>query len=96
MASYKGYVETEQTSNIHFMIAEGDIVVMEFDSAQTTHDGDSHHNEHCLVIRVRDNKICEVREHADSHYSFEVCMGTPEKRAAVHDRLARLRAGQEP
>jgi hypothetical protein len=48
------------------------------------------------VIRVRDNKICEVREHADSHYSFEVCMGTPEKRAAVHDRLARLRAGQEP
>jgi hypothetical protein len=97
-ALYKGYVETEESANanIHFMIAEGDIVVMEFDAAYTTYDGDSYHNQYCIVIRVRDDKICEVREHADTRYSFEVCMGTPEKRAAVHDRLARLRAGQEP
>ena len=43
-------------------------------------------------IRVRDGKISEVREHADTLYSDRVCMGTPDKRAGVLERLAKLRA----
>ena len=93
-ALYAGYEAGGSNATVHFMIAEGDIVVMEFDAAFRTHDGDAYHNQYCLVIRVRDGKIAEVREHADTHYSYEVCLGTPEKRAGVLDRLQRLRSGQ--
>jgi ketosteroid isomerase-like protein len=92
-ALYADYHEEEPSANVHFMIAEGDIVVMEFDAEFTLHDGDNYHNQYCIVIRVRDGKIAEVREHADTLYSEIVCMGTPEKKAGVMDRLARLRAG---
>jgi hypothetical protein len=93
-ALYAGYQPGGSSTNVHFMIAEGDIVVMEFDAAFTTHDGDAYHNQYCLVIRVRGDKVCEVREHSDTHYSYEVCLGTPQKRAGVLGRLARLRAGR--
>ena len=79
--------------NVHFLVAEGDIVVMEFDAGYTTFEGEPYHNQYCLVIRVEGDRIAEVREHADTHYSYEVCLGTPEKRAGVHERLATLRAG---
>jgi ketosteroid isomerase-like protein len=91
-ALYANYADHEQKPNVHFMIAEGDICVMEFDAAFTTHDGDSYHNQYCIVIRVRDGKVAEVREHADTLYSERVCMGTPDKRAGVLERLAKLRA----
>jgi len=94
-ALYADYHEGEPSANVHFMIAEGDIVVMEFDAEFTLHDGDHYHNQYCLVVRVRDGKIAEVREHADTLYSEIVSMGTPEKKAGVMDRLARLRAGEE-
>ena len=94
-ALYADYDEGKPSANTHFMIAEGDIVVMEFDAEFTLHDGDHYHNQYCIVIRVRDGKIAEVREHADTLYSEIVCMGTPEKRAGVMDRLAELRAGKE-
>jgi uncharacterized protein len=93
-AIYKGYEVTPGHSNVHFMIAEGDVVVMEFDASFTTFEGEPYHNEYCLVFIVRDGKIAEVREHVDSHYSYEVCFGTPEKMAGAMDRLARLRAGE--
>jgi ketosteroid isomerase-like protein len=93
-AIYKGYEVGEGNSNVHFMIAEGDIVVMEFDAGFVTFDGEPYHNQYCLVIKVRDGLIAEVREHVDSHYSYEVCFGTPEKMAGAMDRLRRLRAGE--
>jgi len=77
------------------MVAEGDVVVMELDGARTTHDGDSYRNAYCITVQVRDGKIVKVREHADTLYNEQVCMGTPEKQAAVLDRLARLRAAAE-
>jgi len=95
-ALYRDFRGGMQTTNVHFLIAEGDIVVMEFDAAYTTHDGDAYHNQYCLVIRVRGDRICEVREHADTRYAYEVCMGTPAKRAGVLERLAKLRAGERP
>jgi uncharacterized protein len=94
-ALYADFNAEEPSMNTHFMIAEGDIVVMEFDAEFTLHDGDHYHNQYCIVIRVRDGKIAEVREHADTLYSEIVCMGTPAKKAGVMDRLTRLRAGEE-
>ena len=93
-ALYANYTAGGNHANVHFIVAEDDICVMAFDAAFTTHDGDSYHNQYCIVFRVRDGKIAEVREHADTLYSHDVCMGTPEKRIGVLDRLARLRAGE--
>jgi ketosteroid isomerase-like protein len=93
-AIYKGYDKSDTGSSVHFMIAEDDVVVMEFDAAFTTFEGEQYHNQYCLVFTVRDGRIAQVREHVDSHYSYEVLFGTPEKMAGVMDRLARLRAGE--
>ena len=79
------------STNMHFMIAEDDLVVLEYDAEFVTHDGDPCHNYYCMVIRVTDGKIAEVREHADTHYFHTVVMGTPEKRSAVLERLNRFR-----
>jgi hypothetical protein len=68
--------------------------VMEFDAAFTTFEGESYHNQYCLVFTVRDGRLAQVREHVDSHYAYEVLFGTPEKMAGVMDRLARLRGGR--
>lgn len=78
--------------NFHFIVAEGDVVVLEFDSTRTLHDGAPYHNHYCLVIHVRDGKIAEVREHTDSLYVQQTVMGTPASRDAVIKRLADLRA----
>lgn len=92
-ALYADYSQGDSAANVHFMIAEGDRVVMQFDAAYTTHDGERYHNVYSITFRVRDDKICEVWEHADTHYSHQVCMGTEEKRAGVLARLAEMRAG---
>jgi hypothetical protein len=94
-ALYVGYEPDHGGKNVHFMIAEGNIVVMEFDSAFTTFEGERYHNQYCLVFILRDGLIAEVREHVDSHYAYEVCFGTPEKMAGVMGRLERLRAGEK-
>ena len=92
-ALYKGY-EAGDGSNMHFMIAEGDIVIMEFDAKFTGWEGEAYHNYYCLVFVLRDGKIAEVREHADTKYVWDTLLATPEKRDAVSDRLSRLRAGE--
>jgi ketosteroid isomerase-like protein len=94
-AIYRGYDKNAQSSNVHFMIAEGDVVVMEFDASFTTFEGEPYHNQYCLVFIVRDGMIAEVHEHVDTAYSRDVILGTPEKHAGVMDRLARLRAGEK-
>jgi uncharacterized protein len=94
-ALYKGYHAGDgDNSNVHFMIAEGDIVIMEFDAKFTGWDGEAYHNYYCLVFVLRDGKIAEVREHADTKYVWDTLLATPEKRDAVQDRLRQLRAGE--
>ena len=93
-ALYKGYEADGDNSNVHFMIAEGDIVIMEFDAKFTGWDGEAYHNYYCLVFVLRDGKIAEVREHADTKYVWDTLLATPEKRDAVQDRLRRLRSGE--
>jgi ketosteroid isomerase-like protein len=91
-ALFADYENAPANTNLHFMIAEGDVVVMEFDTAFTTHDGEKYHNQYCLSITVRDGKVAHLREHADTLYSERVCMGTPAKKAGVLTRLETLRA----
>ena len=90
-AVYANYDDAVGSTNMHFMIAEDDLVVLEFDAAFLTHDGQPYHNYYCLVVRVADGKIAEVREHADTHYFHNVVMGTPEQRSAVLQRVNKLR-----
>ena len=92
-ALYNGY-EAGNGSNVHFMIAEGDIVIMEFDAKFTGWEGEAYHNYYCLVFVLRDGKIAEVREHADTKYVWDTLLATPEKRDAALHRLRRLRAGE--
>ena len=91
-ALYKDADTTAEATNFHFIIAEGDIVVLEFDVARALHDGGNYHNQYCMVVHVRDGKIAEVREHTDTLYSDNVIMGTPEKKAAFTQRLNKLRS----
>ena len=91
-AVYANAEDAASSTNMHFMIAEDDLVVIEFDAAFTTHTGEPYHNYYCMVIVCSDGKIAEVREHADTHYFHEVVLGTPEKRSAVLARVDRLRA----
>src|SRR5882757_9435918 len=91
-AVYANYAEAVGSTNIHFMIAEDDLVVFEFDSEFVTHEGEPYHNHYCMVVRVADGKIAEVREHSDTLYFHDVVMGTPEKRSAVLERLNEFRA----
>lgn len=90
-AVYANYDDVVGSTNIHFMIAEDDLVVFEFDSEFVTHEGEPYHNHYCMVVRVAEGKIAEVREHSDTLYFHEVVMGTPEKRSGVLKRLNRLR-----
>ena len=93
-ALYRGYEAGGDNSNVHFMIAEGDIVIMEFDAKFTGWEGEAYHNYYCLVFVLRDGKIAEVREHADTKYVWDTLLTPPEKCDAVLDRLKRLRAGE--
>ena len=94
-ALYTGYeAGDENSSNVHFMIADGDIVIMEFDAKFTGWEGEAYHNYYCLVFVLRDGKIAEVREHADTKYVWDTLLATSEKRDAVQERLRRLRAGE--
>ena len=88
------YVDADDPSgmNIHFVIGEGDIVVLEFDSTRALHDGSRYHNQYCLVVHVREGKIAAVHEHTDSHYVDRTVLGTAESRDGVLQRLADSRA----
>jgi SnoaL-like domain len=91
-AVYAGYQGGGASSNLHFLIADGDRAVMQIDASFTTHDGERYHNFYCFAIRCRDGRICQLWEHADTHYFYEKILGTAEKRAGVQERLAKLRA----
>ncbi|HLK06650.1 MAG TPA: nuclear transport factor 2 family protein [Candidatus Angelobacter sp.] len=47
-------------------IAEGDHVVVEARGNNTTKAGLPYNNAYCFVIRVREGKVCEIREYMDT------------------------------
>lgn len=92
-ALYADYDERQSgEANTHFMIAEGDTVVWEFDASFTGHDGEQYTNQYSISVKVRDGKIAYLREHADTLHNYQLLMGTPGKLLAVMDRLAKHRA----
>jgi uncharacterized protein len=54
------------------IVADRDYVVVEARGEMTTKDGRPYNNEYCLVYRLKDGKIVEIREYQDS----TLCEGT--------------------
>ncbi|MBR0827428.1 nuclear transport factor 2 family protein [Bradyrhizobium manausense] len=50
----------------HRFIADGDIVVVEAKGDNVTKEGARYDNDYCLVFRIEDGKIKEIREYCDS------------------------------
>jgi ketosteroid isomerase-like protein len=50
----------------HRFIADGDIVVVEAKGDNVTPEGVRYDNDYCLVFRLEDGKIKEIREYCDS------------------------------
>ncbi len=48
------------------IVAEGDFVVVEAKGDNVTKDGVRYDNDYCLVFRLRDGRIAEVKEYCDS------------------------------
>ncbi|MED5622002.1 nuclear transport factor 2 family protein [Ideonella sp. BN130291] len=57
---------------VKHMVAEGDTVALEVQSHGTLKNGRVYDNEYHTVMRVRDGRICEVREYYDSLHVFHV------------------------
>lgn len=50
----------------HRFIADGDIVVVEAKGDNVTREGVRYDNDYCLVFRLEDGRIKEIREYCDS------------------------------
>ncbi|HEX9214195.1 MAG TPA: nuclear transport factor 2 family protein [Bradyrhizobium sp.] len=65
-----GYVRTrlrDRTRTVaHRFIADGDIVAVEAKGDNITPEGVRYDNDYCLVFRLEDGKIKEIREYCDS------------------------------
>ncbi|MCA1476917.1 MULTISPECIES: nuclear transport factor 2 family protein [Bradyrhizobium] len=65
-----GYVRTrlrDRTRTVaHRFIADGDTVVVEAKGDNVTPEGVRYDNDYCLVFRLEDGKIKEIREYCDS------------------------------
>jgi ketosteroid isomerase-like protein len=65
-----GYVRTrlrDRTRTVaHRFIADGDIVAVEAKGDNVTPEGVRYDNDYCLVFRLEDGKIKEIREYCDS------------------------------
>jgi hypothetical protein len=65
-----GYVRSrlrDRTRTVaHRFIADGDLVVVEATGDNVTREGQRYDNDYCLVFRLADGKIKEIREYCDS------------------------------
>ncbi|MBB4397269.1 nuclear transport factor 2 family protein [Bradyrhizobium sp. ERR14] len=65
-----GYVRTrlrDRTRTVaHRFISDGDVVVVEAKGDNVTPEGVRYDNDYCLVFRLEDGKIKEIREYCDS------------------------------
>ena len=84
-----GYVRTrlrDRTRTVaERFIADGDIVVVEAKGDNVTPEGVRYDNDYCLVFRLEDGKIKEIREYCDSVLT-EKALGPvrqPARRAAA-------------
>jgi ketosteroid isomerase-like protein len=84
MAELHGHVRSllvERARTIaHHFIADGDCVVVEARGDNVTKTGARYDNDYCLVFRLENGKIKEVREYCDSALTERVLGPFPEAR----------------
>jgi len=68
----KIYDVPSMKSTVDFLIGEGEWAAYQFEVRAKNSVGDDYHNFYCLTFRIRDGKICEMREHVDSMYAKQV------------------------
>ena len=90
-ALYKTY-GLPSTMNLHFMIEEGDYVLMQFDSRFDTWTGRKYHNYYVIAIRFEGDKIAEAWDLADTAYLEATIFDSAEARVGFHQRIADMRA----
>jgi uncharacterized protein len=82
-----GYLSTLLTDDrrtiAHRFIADGDHVVIEARGDMTTKTGVRYDNEYCLIYRLENGKIVEIREYLDSALCEAVLGAYPEHRARM-------------
>jgi uncharacterized protein len=80
-----GYLSTlladDRRTVAHRFIADGDHVVIEARGDMTTKTGVRYDNEYCLIYRLENGKIVEIREYLDSALCEAVLGVYPERRA---------------
>jgi len=74
--------EGRRTVPLRF-IADGDHVVVEAVGEMRTKDGVPYNNEYCLIYRLKDGKIVEIREYLDSALCERVLGAFPAQRKRV-------------
>ena len=72
----------------HRFIADGDHVVVEAQGNNLTRTGVRYDNEYCLVFRLENGKISEVREYCDSVLTEKALGRFPPSRAAGESATA--------
>lgn len=76
----------ERTRTIaHRFIADGDYVVVEAKGDNVTKEGARYDNDYCLVYRLENGKITEVREYCDSVLAERALGRFPEEKVRVAD-----------
>jgi ketosteroid isomerase-like protein len=76
----------ERTRTIaHRFIADGDYVVVEAKGDNVTKEGARYDNDYCLVYRLENGKITEVREYCDSVLAEKALGRFPEEKVRVAD-----------
>jgi uncharacterized protein len=64
----RGFVDNPRAYVLDHVVAEGDEVAMEFHQEGTLSDGRPIDLAYAVFVRIRDGRIVEVREHADTEY----------------------------
>lgn len=76
----------ERTRTIaHRFIADGDYVVVEAKGDNITKEGARYDNDYCLVYRLENGKITEIREYCDSVLTEKALGRFPEEKVRVAD-----------
>lgn len=58
--------------NVHRILAEGAIAVVQQNISAETHDGEQYDNEYCWVYHCRDGEIAKIDEYSDTHRAWHL------------------------
>lgn len=58
--------------HVRNVVAEGDQVVVEAQGEARTKEGLDYNNLYCIVIKITDGKVCEIREYMDTELTKSI------------------------